>query len=389
MNKRRIFSVWIGFILLVFAFMLSACAQPDGEPLVTSSRTPAASVPQTTTEASPTSSTSPTPTPRPYRLQPGDLLLAASEDDIPALDVEDADFVPAEAGNREWDVDELVVGLELDGHARAYPVRLLSLHEVINDELAGVPVAVTWCPLCYSAIVFDRRVEGTTLTFAVSGYLLESNLVMFDRQTGTLWSQLLGQGIRGAHRGEWLKMYPSQVTSWMAWQERHPETEVLSAAALGRDAEKLIDPYVGYYSSGVSGLSAGGVSDDRLEDKALVVGLEASGEAAAYPLRELKELGWIQSEVGNVPVLMVYDSDLEAPFVYSRELAEQVLDFELAGEPGILADQQTQSRWRLKEGFAISGPLEGEELDRMQARVTFWFSWVGLHPGTKLYEAND
>ena len=138
------------------------------------------------------------PEPELYRLQPGELVLAASEGDIPSIQTEDSYFVQVEKADLE-DTD-LVVGL-LIGVSRAYPVRLLSLHEVVNDRVGDRAIAVTWCPLCYSAVVFDRVVDGEELSFRASGYLLHDNLVLIDHPTDTLWSQLLGQGIKGARRG--------------------------------------------------------------------------------------------------------------------------------------------------------------------------------------------
>jgi hypothetical protein len=109
---------------------------------------------------------------------------------------------------------DLVVGLLIGSVSRAYPVRLLSLHEVVNDRVGDRAIAVTWCPLCYSAVVFDRVIEGEELSFRASGYLLHDNLVLIDHPTYLLWSQLLGQGIKGVWRGKILNMVPSTVTTW-------------------------------------------------------------------------------------------------------------------------------------------------------------------------------
>lgn len=161
------------------------------------------------------------PEPELYRLQPGELILAASEGDIPSILAEESYFVQVEKADLE-DTD-LVVGLLIGGVSRAYPVRLLSLHEVVNDRVGDRAIAVTWCPLCFSAVIFDRIVDGQELSFRASGYLLHDNLVLADHPTDTLWSQLLGQGIKGALRGSVLKVISSTVTTWGIWRENYPD----------------------------------------------------------------------------------------------------------------------------------------------------------------------
>ncbi|MCP4423440.1 MAG: DUF3179 domain-containing protein, partial [Chloroflexi bacterium] len=234
----------------------------------------------------------PTPTPDPLvpprrRLSAGELQLAADIDDIPAIMATDDLFVSAESGSVSWLDEEMVIALELNGDARAYPVRLLSLHEIVNDTIGGRPVTITWCPLCFSALAFDPVVDGRPLTFGVSGYLYKDNLVMYDHQTNTLWSQLVGQAIRGALRGEQLQALPLIMTSWGEWKKLHPDTRVLSARQMGRQDE-IIDPYAGYYVSGAAGFSSDLERNETLPAKSLAVGLLAGKETRAYPLATLR-----------------------------------------------------------------------------------------------------
>src|SRR5262249_10105432 len=130
---------------------------------------------------------------------------------------------PAQAAPLLHPVD-LVLGLVVHGQARAYPVNLLSLHEVVNDVVGEEPVAGTWCPVCSSALAFDRRVAGRTLTFGVSGYLFHSNQILFDRQTYSLWSQLLQGAVTGKLRGEEVRQIPLAETSWAQWLAAYPRT---------------------------------------------------------------------------------------------------------------------------------------------------------------------
>ena len=317
-----------------------------------------------------------------YRLRAGELILAASEDDIPAIFADDTLFVDAEAGSREWQDNELVIGLALQGDARAYPIRLLSSHEIVNDVVGGHPVAITWCPLCFSALVFDRVVERE-LTFGVSGYLFRNNLVMYDHQTNTLWSQVLAQGIRGALRGEHLNLIPSELTEWGHWKERHPQTQVLSAERLGKQADSLIDPYVSYYVSGIAGLT-GASGDDRLAAKELVVGLVVGDQARAYPLPALQRRGFINDELASLPLLLLYDTDLDTVRVYHRAVSGQTLAFQPGDEMGTIRDETTGSTWDVRRGVAVSGPLQGTRLQRLSAPLVYWFAWADFHPDTEL-----
>jgi hypothetical protein len=312
------------------------------------------------------------------------LVLAADRDAIPAIFASDDLFVEAEAGSQEWPDEEAVIGLVIGQDARAYPVRLLSLHEIVNDVVGGRPVAVTWCPLCYTAVVFDRVVDRE-LTFGVSGYLLYNNLVMYDHQTDTLWSQLLAQGMRGALSKRCLELLPSQLTTWGAWKQVHPETRVLSAAQLGQHADEIIDPYSGYYVSGAAGLSGQTDTDDRLKAKELVVGLTAGSEARAYALQVLQAEGVINDQLGPLPALLIYDEALQTAVVYRRRVKVQILTFEGYAQADLLRDVETGSLWEVRSGLAVEGPLAGSRLPRLAAPLVFWFAWSEIHPKTGVF----
>jgi hypothetical protein len=327
----------------------------------------------------------PLPTPRPRRLNAGELQLAADIDDIPAIFAEDDLFVDAQTGSQEWVDEELVIGVVINDDARAYPIRLLSSHEIVNDTVGGEPVMVTWCPLCFTAIVFDRVVEGQELTFGVSGYLYFNNLVMYDHRTNTLWSQVLGQAIRGAHRGQRLGVRPSQMTSWGEWKGAYPETEVLSAERLGNRAEDIIDPYAGYYNSGSAGVTGWANPNNLLPVKELVVGLTIGQQARAYPLALVREVGLIQDELATVPVLLVYDAGLGSVIVYRRETAESVLNFLPAASDGHIQDVETGSIWAIRNGRALQGAMEGNELSRLAAPLVYWFAWSDIHADSDIY----
>jgi hypothetical protein len=318
------------------------------------------------------------------RLQAGEMVLAANEDDIPAIFAEDDLFVDARNGALEWQDEDLVIGLEFNGEARAYPVRIMSLHEVVNDTVGGQPVLITWCPLCYSALVFDRVVDGRELTFGVSGYLYNNNLVMYDHQSNTFWSQLLAQAIRGAYRGQTLSVLPSQLTSWKEWMAVYPETSVMSAEKLGHNASEVIDPYSGYYTTSSAGIMGWREKNDVLAVKDLVVGLVVGEQVKAFPLEAVREQGAINDQLMGLAFVLVYDQTLDTVSAFHREVSDLILTFDLS-EEGVIVDHETKSAWDLQTGLAVEGKLQGQKLVRMAAPLVFWFAWNDLHPSSEVY----
>jgi hypothetical protein len=168
------------------------------------------------------------------------------KDGIPSIDK--PEFAPVE-DRRKWLADrEPVIGVSIAGDARAYPLRVMTWHEIVNDTIGGVPVAVTYCPLCNAAIVLEARLEGRRLTFGTTGKLRYSDLIMYDRQTGSWWQQFTGRGIVGEHTGRKLDFMPARLESWAEFRDRHPDGRVLvpndpDARPYGRN------PYAGYDSA--------------------------------------------------------------------------------------------------------------------------------------------
>lgn len=325
------------------------------------------------------------PTAPSRRLRAGELTLAADIDAIPAIFAEDDLFVDAEDGSEEWVDEEIIIGVTINEDARAYPIRLLSNHEIVNDTIGGQPVAVTWCPLCFTAIVFDRVVEEQELTFGVSGYLYYNNLVMYDHRTNTLWSQAVAEAIRGAYNGKQLEVLPSQMTSWGEWKAAYPETLILSAERLGTRAEDVIDPYSGYYTSGSAGVTGWANPNDLMPAKELVVGLAIGEEARAYPLALVREEGLIQDELGGIPLLLVYDPGLGSVAVYRRETGQGALNFVPVGE-GWMKDEETNTIWDVRDGRAAKGAMAGDKLSRLAAPLVYWFAWSDIYSNSDVYE---
>ena len=273
--------------------------------------------------------------------------------------------------------------------ARAYPLPVLAGHEIVNDFVGGQPVAVTYCPLCLTGIVFDRHVDGRVVEFGVSGKLLMNDLVMYDRGMDSLWSQILGEAITGDQRGRTLAVIDSLQTTWGVWLELHPNTLVL-------DNDIGADRYQSYYASDDSGVHGDFVQDDRLPDKAVVLGVVVNGAPRAYPLALAREAPVINDVLGEQPVLTVFVPDGTTGLIYRRVLGEappgsplgpgEVLSFHTAQPDSFtMTDDQTGSVWNRLTGEAERGPLAGAVLERLPATTSFWFGWRDFFPRTGVY----
>jgi Protein of unknown function (DUF3179) len=216
---------------------------------------------------------------------------------------------------------EPVIELVVEGEARAYPIQILIWHEIVNDEVAGRPVAVTFCPLCNTAIVFDRRVNGRTLDFGVSGKLRNSDLVMYDRQTESWWQQFGGEALVGALTGKRLEQLPARIVAWKEFVRAHPGGLVLErpkAHPLARESELLRpygdNPYVGYDDVDSSPLfPAANADDDRLSPKERVVFIERRGQAVAIPFTTLVEKKRLTVEIGGETLVATYREGVKSP----------------------------------------------------------------------------
>ncbi|MFB6297086.1 MAG: DUF3179 domain-containing protein [Salinirussus sp.] len=310
----------------------------------------------------------------PSRLRQG---CPGGTDCIPSID--DPAFQSADRAG--WLADEdLVIGVEIDGDARAYPLRILAVHEIVNDEVGGQPVAVTYCPLCRSGLVFDRRVGNATLSFGVSGKLLRANLVMYDRRTGTYWSQLNGSAVVGPLVPRRLQMLPSTVTTWEEWRASHADTRVLSRnTGIFPPATYGSNPYAGYADDAAVGFGVNEV-DGRLPAKTVVYGVTVGNASRAYPAETVAAAGAVNDRIGDIPVLVVADGGGGAT-VFVREVSGRTPTFSV--ENGRLVDDRG-NRWSVG-GEALDGPDEGTQLDRLNSHGIYWFAWSEFHPETGVY----
>lgn len=243
--------------------------------------------------------------------------------------------------------DDRVIGLNLQGETRAYPIRLLSYHQVVNDELGGVPIAVVYCPFCDSVSVMDRRIGGKTLEFGVSGQMLNSNSLIYDRTDNALWSQVGCQALSGPFAGQSLRHYNSwEIALFKPWSQRHRDATVLSFKT-GYWREYQADPYAPYLAGDMILYRVSG-ADDRLPPMTPVLGICAGGAEEVFTLDAVKAApgGQLESNVGGGRVVLAAEAD-------DREIAI------LESPP---------------ESIAIR---------------TAWFAWAAFHHDTKLISGAD
>jgi Protein of unknown function (DUF3179) len=299
---------------------------------------------------------------------------------------------PAAAGTLLHE-NALVIGVERNGDARAYPIDLLSYHEVVNDSVGGVPIAVTWCPLCASAVVYERTVEGRVLEFGVSGFLYRANLMLFDRKTGSLWSQLLGGAVTGPMRGSRLREAPFVQQTWAAWREDHPQTKALTIRGdeLGvrftqpetRGFDDTDAPYGTYFSKVPIYFPN---SHRGVPDASLVLGVVVRGRSKAYAAPALRRRRAFNDVVAGEPLLLTADDGSLSVNAFSRRVGARTLTFRAVR--GSLLDRGTRSRWSARTGRAVAGPLAGVRLERVPSTPAYWFAWRNFHPATAVWNGD-
>ena len=259
-------------------------------------------------------------------------------DGIPALDHP----THMAAATSAWPDEEIVLGVARDGEARAYPVAILNWHELVNDTLGGDPILVSYCPLCGTGLAFDRRVGGKTRSFGVSGLLFRSDLLMFDRESESLWSQISAEALSGPQRGERLRLVRARMMEWSAWKRAHPDTTILSPATSHRRDYRR-SPYEGYATSTETYFPV--KLDPRYHPKMPTLGLRIAGRSArGYPASELVQAGGTVKErfLGHT-VRVSYDGD--------------------------------------RQVFDVEAPTEVEVIEG------YWFAWAAFHPSATLFTA--
>ncbi len=300
----------------------------------------------------------------------------------------------------EWLVDrEIGISMELGDDAFFFPLRILTSHEIVNGEAAGIPFAVTYCPLCNTAVAFDRGVDGDVLRFGVSGLLRNSDLVMWDDATVSLWQQITGEAIVGTMTGTRLELLPTATVRWADFREAHPDGHVLSIDT-GFRFNYGANSYVGYSSrSAPFDPFFDAELDDRYPALDRVVGVRVGDATKAYPFAELQDVRTVNDELAGVPItvwwaptdaadnfdgsLVGQGAAIGTGIAFIRRVGDQTLTFEPAGDD-TFTDLETGSTWSLF-GEAIDGPLAGSQLELALHQNEFWFAWSTFNRGAPVY----
>jgi hypothetical protein len=319
-------------------------------------------------------------------------------DGIPPID--EPQFIDVSAAD-EWISDEEpVVVIDVNGDVRAYPVQVMIWHEIVNDVVGGVPVAVTYCPLCNSAISYVRTIEGQETTFGTSGRLYASALVMYDRATESLWTHFDGRAVVGVLTGHRLEPVASPLLSWADFKSSHPDGLVLDRSATGVRRSYGTNPYQGYDNPNSRPFLFIGDVDERSAAMQRVVGVRDDDAARAWSLEAVSDevVAATNTELGDRPLVILWSAgqasaldasqvasgrDVGSVGVFSPVVDGQTLTFSI--EDDSFVDEETGTIWNIT-GRAVSGELADAQLERVPHLDTFWFAWATYAPGTDLIE---
>ncbi len=266
-------------------------------------------------------------------------------DGIPAIN--SPRFLQAQKVEKDFlENDDRVLGLVINGVTKAYPIKILNWHEIVNDSIGDQPLVITFCPLCETGMVFDSQIKDKRMIFGVSGLLYQSDMLLYDQQTESLWSQLKQEAITGPMMGTKLKLLPSTHTTWGAWRKQYPECMVMSTET-GFDRDYDRDPYESYKNSKALMFKVNSRSK-AYHPKEQVLGIELEGISKAYPFVELGRSSLpVRDQIGKFPITIFYEAETNT---------------------AIIKDEK------------------GKELPTV---VGFWFAWFAFYPETQVYRADN
>ena len=308
----------------------------------------------------------------------------------------------ANSSDHEVRLEERVIGIEVNGHAIAYPLAAMSVREIAHEIMDGTHVFVTWWPVTYAARAFvvTPKDDADPALLPVRKTLLNSS-ILADR-SGSEIVQFLGQAVTGPRAGQTLRQIPAVSTNWRAWSGAFPQTEVMSL-----DGTPDVDIFERYYVTDRAGLYQQSSRDRRWHDKDTVLGLEVDGESRAYPYPALIRRPLVNDELGGEPILIAHERVSATAVAFSRVVNGRTLTFSgdsrnpirpqaapgdsdistrINYEPWFLVDSQTGSRWRAVNGECVSGELKGTRLQTLAGQTSFWFAWSRFYPGTDVLE---
>ena len=274
------------------------------------------------------------------------------------------------------DGGDMVLAVELGGHARAYPILAMGYHHIVNDTVEGIPIAVTYCTLCHSGVVWDPVVDGKRLHFRLAG-INNGNALMRDEETRSVWQQSTGEAIFGPLKGQHLKVIHSSEVTYALWRKEQPQGDVLKPDAPYQPEyeKKGWENYVEKTPAMVD-TSKSGIGPHQL-----MLGVTVAGKNKAYPINAILAAKVIQDKVGGSPVLLVVGPDGASIRVF--EAAE--LTFARGEGDRVMQDAETGSGWNF-QGCAVDGKLAGRCLKEIDVNKDYWFDWMNHHPGTGVFK---
>jgi hypothetical protein len=285
----------------------------------------------------------------------------------------------ADRNNNKIPGDKLVIGLEINGIAKAYPIQVIGYHHQVRDTIGNTPVMVTYCTVCRTGRVFSPVVNGQPEEFRLVG-MDHFNAMFEDSRTGSWWRQATGEAITGPLKGSSLEEIPSQQTSLAAWIATNPSSQIMQFdPSFVEDYEDLAE-----FDDGTIKSSLEKRDSASWRFKSWVIGVHTKQESKAYDWNELVKRSIIQDSLTQLPLLILLEKDTVSFHVFNRMQGSQALHFTWNAATQELRDVQTGSLWNLK-GECIEGPLSGMAVQRIQAYQEFWHSWQSFHPDTKQY----
>ena len=306
------------------------------------------------------------------------------KDGIPAL--EDPERVSVDAGGYLLD-QELVLGFFDGENAIAYPLQILDWHEIINDELDNFPFAITYCPLTGTGIGWERNIKGTNpTTFGVSGLIYNNNLIPYDRQTNSNWSQMRLDCVNGPLINTEIKTFQLLETRWISWKEMYPQTKVLSLNT-GIDRPYGLYPYGDYKTNEDNLLFPLDIDDRRLNRKERVHGIIIKGVAKAYRFGSFTSTNTLLNDVINGEEVIIVGNSAKNFIVSFYPQIENGSNITLStvDEDNVILEDNLGNRWDVF-GYAVSGPAKGERLKRTESFMGYWFSWGAFYPGVEIHK---
>jgi hypothetical protein len=277
------------------------------------------------------------------------------------------------------DSDDKVLAVKVGDQARAYPIRTMGYHHIVNDTVGGIPIAVTYCTLCHSGLVWSRIVEGKLLHFRLAG-INNGNALLRDEQTNSIWQQSTGEAVFGPLKGQQLKLVRSDELSFALWKSEQPDGQVLKADPLyaaeydPKDWEKHIARTPTVVDTTKSGIGP----------HELMLGIVVAGQSKAYPIEAILRTKLIQDRVGGLPLLVVVGPDQTSIRVFEGRFENESLTFARGANDQGMNDVETGSIWNF-QGCAVEGKLAGRCLVEIDAHKDYWFDWMNHHPESAVF----